>query len=78
MAIAFHSLEDRLVKQFIRHHSTVPDELARLPLREDQLPPRPLVAVGRAIKASAAEVVVNPRARSAVMRVAERVPGVAA
>ena len=78
VAIAFHSLEDRLVKQFIRRHSTVPDELARLPLRDDQLPPRPLVAVGRAVKPSAAEVAANPRARSAVMRVAERVPGVAA
>jgi len=78
VAIAFHSLEDRLVKQFIRRHSTVPDELARLPLREDQLPPRPLVAIGRAIRPSAAEVAANPRARSAVMRVAERVEGVEA
>ncbi len=78
VAIAFHSLEDRLVKQFIRRHSTVPDDLARLPLREDQLPPRPLAAIGRAIKPSAAEVAANPRARSAVMRVAERVEGVAA
>ena len=78
VAIAFHSLEDRLVKQFIRHHSTVPDDIARLPLREDQLPPRPLAAVGRAIKPSAAEVAANPRARSAVMRVAERVAGVPA
>lgn len=78
VAISFHSLEDRLVKQFIRRHSTLPSELARLPLREDQLPPRPLMAVGRAIKPSAAEVSANPRARSAVMRVAERVPGVAA
>ena len=78
VAIAFHSLEDRLVKQFIRRHSTVPDDLARLPLREDQLPPRPLAAIGRAIKPSAAEVAANPRARSAVMRVAERVEGVEA
>jgi 16S rRNA (cytosine1402-N4)-methyltransferase len=78
VAIAFHSLEDRLVKQFIRRHSTVPDDLARLPLREDQLPPRPLAAIGRAVKPSAAEIAVNPRARSAVMRVAERIPGVAA
>ena len=78
VAIAFHSLEDRLVKQFIRRHSTVPDDIARLPLREDQLPPRPLAAVGRAVKPSAAEVAANPRARSAVMRVAERVPGVPA
>lgn len=78
VAIAFHSLEDRLVKQFIRRHSTLPTELARLPLREDQLPPRPLVAVGRAVKPTALEVSANPRARSAVMRVAERVPGVAA
>ena len=75
MAIAFHSLEDRLVKHFIRRHSTVPDDLARLPLREDQLPPRPLAAVGRAIKPSAAEVAANPRARSAVMRAAERTEG---
>ncbi len=72
VAIAFHSLEDRLVKQFIRRHSTVPDDIARLPLREDQLPPRPLAVVGRAIKPSAAEIAANPRARSAVMRVAER------
>ena len=78
VAISFHSLEDRIVKQFIRRHSTLPAELARLPLREDQLPPRPLAAVGRAVKPSAAEVSANPRARSAVMRVAERVPGVAA
>ena len=77
VAIAFHSLEDRLVKQFIRHHSTVPDDLARLPLREDQLPPRPLLAIGRAVKPAAAEVAANPRARSAVMRVAERRAGVA-
>lgn len=75
VAIAFHSLEDRLVKHFIRRHSTVPDDLARLPLREDQLPPRPLAAVGRAIKPSAAEVAANPRARSAVMRAAERTEG---
>jgi 16S rRNA (cytosine1402-N4)-methyltransferase len=72
VAIAFHSLEDRIVKQFIRHHSTVPESLARLPLREDQLPPRPLVAVGRAVKPSTAEVAANPRSRSAVLRVAER------
>lgn len=75
VAIAFHSLEDRLVKHFIRRHSTVPDDLARLPLREDQLPPRPLAALGRAIKPSAAEVAANPRARSAVMRAAERTEG---
>lgn len=72
VAIAFHSLEDRLVKRFIRQHSTVPESLSRLPLREDQLPPRPLRAIGRAIKPSAAEVAANPRARSAVLRVAER------
>lgn len=72
VAIAFHSLEDRLVKQFIRQHSALPEALARLPLREDQLPARLLGAVGRAIRPSAAEVAANPRARSAVMRVAER------
>ncbi len=74
VAITFHSLEDRIVKRFIRDHSTVPDHLARLPLREDQLPPRALAPIGRAARASAAEVAANPRARSAHLRVAERTP----
>ena len=70
--ISFHSLEDRIVKRFMRDCAK-PDALpARLPLRADQLPQPRLRLVGRAQRPSAAEVAANPRARSAVMRVAER------
>ncbi|MCD8536957.1 MAG: 16S rRNA (cytosine(1402)-N(4))-methyltransferase RsmH [Burkholderiaceae bacterium] len=69
--ISFHSLEDRRVKQFMQAASRVPAELARLPLREDQLP-KPLLAGVKRVRPSAAEVADNPRARSAVLRVAER------
>ena len=70
--ISFHSLEDRIVKTFMRAQST-PDALPKnLPLRADQLPKPKLRLVGKAIKPSAAEVAENPRARSAVMRVAEK------
>lgn len=68
--ISFHSLEDRAVKQFIR------GEVARPPRRG--LPPPPtaqpeLVAIGKAQFAGDAEVAANPRARSAVLRIAEKV-----
>src|SRR5690606_18876277 len=68
VVISFHSLEDRIVKQFIAKHSR--DEVDR---RAPFAPPRPmkLKALGR-VKPSAAEVQGNPRSRSAVMRVAER------
>src|SRR6185436_11083513 len=68
VAISFHSLEDRIVKQFIAKHSReVVDR--RVPFA----PPKAmkLEALGR-IKPSAEEVAANPRARSAIMRVAER------
>ena len=69
--IAFHSLEDRLVKRFLRACST--DRLpADLPIRARDLPQPPLRIVGKALRASAAEVAANPRARSATLRVAER------
>jgi 16S rRNA (cytosine1402-N4)-methyltransferase len=73
--VSFHSLEDRIVKRFVAAHSTPyrgDARLARLPLAARDLPQPPLVAIGRAIKASAAECAHNPRARSAVLRVAER------
>lgn len=70
--ISFHSLEDRLVKQFIRKH-VKGDEMPRgLPIREDQLNKR-LKSLGKAIKASTREVEINVRARSAVLRVAEKI-----
>ena len=69
--ISFHSLEDRIVKRFMRAASRA--ELPRdLPLRASEMPQMPLNIVGRAIRASAAEIAANPRARSATLRVAER------
>jgi len=70
--ISFHSLEDRIVKRFIRDRSTA-DKLPRgVPVRARDLPKPELVAIGRAIKASDEEIRRNPRARSAVLRVAEK------
>jgi len=72
--ISFHSLEDRIVKRFIRDRSTA-DKLPRgVPVRARDLPPPQLNAIGRAVKPSEAEVRRNPRARSAVLRVAEKNP----
>jgi 16S rRNA (cytosine1402-N4)-methyltransferase len=73
--VSFHSLEDRIVKRFIAELSQPfrgDARLARLALAERDLPAPPIVAVGRARKASDAEIAANPRARSAVLRVAER------
>ncbi|XZG70605.1 16S rRNA (cytosine(1402)-N(4))-methyltransferase RsmH [Chitinibacteraceae bacterium HSL-7] len=69
--IAFHSLEDRIVKRFIQDHSKIhlPD---RLPVRASEMPQPPLDAIGKPIRASADEVKENPRARSAILRVAAR------
>ncbi len=73
--IAFHSLEDRLVKQFIRQYSSHVPLPKWAMVREADLPQPPLCAIGKAIKANEAEVLANPRARSAVLRVAERTTG---
>jgi len=71
--ISFHSLEDRIVKRFLRERSTA-DRLPRgVPVRASELPPPELAVVGRAVKPGEAEVRRNPRARSAVLRVAEKV-----
>jgi len=72
VVISFHSLEDRIVKRFLREQSQPPQLPRRLPLRAAELPSPPLKLIGRARHADAAEVARNPRARSAVMRVAER------
>lgn len=70
--ISFHSLEDRIVKRFMRAQSTADALPERLPVRAAELPQPPLRLVGRAQRATADEVARNPRARSAVLRVAER------
>ena len=70
--ISFHSLEDRIVKRFMRSHSQPAPVPRGLAVREvDRAPPK-LRLIGRAQRASAAEIAANPRARSAVLRVAER------
>ena len=76
VVISFHSLEDRTVKRFMRESSNS-DRLPRgLPLREKEvqlLSRHKLRVVGKAIHPGMNEIAANPRARSAVMRVAERV-----
>lgn len=70
--ISFHSLEDRIVKQFIRSHEKGNELSRQLPIPDRQLNMR-LRSVGRAIKPSAAEITRNPRSRSAVLRIAEKI-----
>jgi 16S rRNA (cytosine1402-N4)-methyltransferase len=70
--VSFHSLEDRRVKTFIRSRAQRDVLPKGLPVRAADLPEPQLRAVGKAIKPSAAEVRRNPRARSAVLRVAEK------
>ncbi|MCX7193420.1 MAG: 16S rRNA (cytosine(1402)-N(4))-methyltransferase RsmH [Proteobacteria bacterium] len=72
VVISFHSLEDRMVKHFIRDMSDA-DKLPRnVPIRASEVPKGKLSLIGRAVKAGESELQVNPRARSAMMRVAER------
>lgn len=72
VVISFHSLEDRIVKRFMRDESNPPKLPSRLPIRAADLPRPRLARVSRAIRPTDAEVAANPRSRSAVMRVAER------
>jgi 16S rRNA (cytosine1402-N4)-methyltransferase len=76
--ISFHSLEDRIVKRFMRDMAQG-DHLPRnLPIRAADIPQGKLKLVGKAIHASAQELESNPRARSAVLRVAEYTGGMGA
>ncbi|PJC84929.1 16S rRNA (cytosine(1402)-N(4))-methyltransferase [Vibrio sp. HA2012] len=73
--ISFHSLEDRMVKRFMRKESKGPEVPHGIPLTEEQikaLGSAALKTVGKAIKPSKAEVDVNSRSRSSVLRVAEK------
>ena len=72
VVISFHSLEDRLVKRFLRDQASGDQLPKNLPLRSVDLPAPRLRLVGKAVRAGAEEIAANPRARSAVMRVAER------
>jgi 16S rRNA (cytosine1402-N4)-methyltransferase len=69
--ISFHSLEDRIVKQFIKKHTNVDKYPSYLPIRANEIKPR-LKKVGSMIRASEAEILNNPRSRSARLRIAEK------
>ncbi|XQU69517.1 hypothetical protein OJJOAM_002248 [Cupriavidus sp. H18C1] len=75
MVISFHSLEDRIVKRFMQAHARPQQDadpaLRRAPLRAADLPQPTMKLLGR-VKPGAQETADNPRARSAVMRVAEK------
>jgi 16S rRNA (cytosine1402-N4)-methyltransferase len=77
VVISFHSLEDRIVKRFLRSQSQADALPARLPVRARDLPQPRMRLIGRAARASDRETAANPRARSAVMRVAERTEALA-
>lgn len=72
VVISFHSLEDRMVKRFIKHHVRGDQLPANVPVTDDQLNRR-LKHIGKALRASAVEVDGNVRSRSAIMRVAEKI-----
>ncbi|MDO5685912.1 MAG: 16S rRNA (cytosine(1402)-N(4))-methyltransferase RsmH [Neisseria sp.] len=73
--IAFHSLEDRIVKRFMQEYSKPPELPRRAAVRAADLPEPPLKIIGRAMKPSAEEIAANPRARSAILRTAQRSGG---
>jgi len=71
--ISFHSLEDRIVKRFMRRRARPDPMYAGMP----DIPPeaRPILKlIGKAVRAEREELAANPRARSAIMRIAERLP----
>jgi 16S rRNA (cytosine1402-N4)-methyltransferase len=71
VVISFHSLEDRMVKRYMREQSRGDPFPRGLPVTNAQLSPRMRV-LGKPLRPTPAEVAANPRARSAVLRVAER------
>ncbi len=73
VVISFHSLEDRIVKRFIRDESGAKFNPGKLPIKEIDIAKGILKKVGKALKADVQEVKQNTRSRSAVMRVAEKV-----
>jgi 16S rRNA (cytosine1402-N4)-methyltransferase len=73
VVISFHSLEDRIVKRFIKNEAGAKYNPGKLPIKEADIRKGIIRQVGKAIKPSQQEMLQNPRARSAIMRVAERV-----
>ncbi len=74
VVIAFHSLEDRIVKQFMRDAAQPAAGLPRMPLRAAELPQPVMEIIGRPQRALPSETRSNPRSRSAILRVARKLP----
>jgi 16S rRNA (cytosine1402-N4)-methyltransferase len=72
VVISFHSLEDRIVKRFMQNAARKDSLPSDFPIRANEVNEATLTPIGRAIRASDAEAAANPRARSAIMRTAER------
>ena len=70
--ISFHSLEDRIVKRFMRDLSSPPRLPRDLPVRAADIPAPAMRVVGKPVRAGASEIAANPRARSAILRVLEK------
>lgn len=73
VVITFHSLEDRIVKRFIRSEAGAKHNPGKLPIREIDIVRGDLIKIGKAIRAKPEEVRQNARARSATLRVAEKI-----
>ncbi len=74
VVISFHSLEDRIVKRFMRDNSQPAPVPRGLAVREADREPPKLQLIGKLVRPTGAELAANPRARSAVLRVAEKRP----
>jgi len=73
VVISFHSLEDRMVKRFIKNESGFKYNPGKLPVKDADIAKGVLKKIGKALKAEATEMAKNPRSRSAIMRVAEKI-----
>ena len=72
VVIAFHSLEDRIVKRFMQNAAKADHLPSKLPIRANEVNDATLRIIGKPVKPGDAEISANPRARSAIMRVAEK------
>ena len=72
VVISFHSLEDRIVKRFLRDQSRGDVLPKGVPVMDKQLKPGILKCIGKPVRAQKEELRINPRARSAIMRIAEK------
>ncbi len=70
--IAFHSLEDRIVKRFMQNAAKADHLPSKLPIRANEVNDATLKIIGKPVRATDAEIAANPRARSAIMRTAQK------